>query len=127
MLLDIKSILEKNKSIAIIRLNGRLDANTAPLLDAEAEKMMTPDINFIVLDMKHLDYISSAGIRSLLKMAKTMKTRGGKVGALSRQPQIIKVFEILQALPELKIFSNDEEMDQYLDSVQKKVCDGENP
>ncbi len=35
------------------------------------------------------------------------------------QPQIRKVFDILNALPTLRVFSNIQEMDQYLDTMQK--------
>ena len=37
----------------------------------------------------------------------------------SMQPQIQKVFEIVKALPNLKMFKDWEEMDEYLDAVQE--------
>jgi anti-sigma B factor antagonist len=40
---------------------------------------------------------------------------------MNLQPQIQKVFDILKAIPSLKVFVNIQELDRYLDSMQKKV------
>ena len=75
----------------------------------------------IVLDMRNLDYISSAGLRVIFKAAKAMKGAGRSLAVANRQPQIEKVFEILHALPDMAVFTNDEELDEYLDAMQAKV------
>ena len=74
-----------------------------------------------VLDMKELDYISSAGLRVIFKAAKQTKAAGNRLAAANRKPHIDKVFEILKALPDMAVFANDQELDDYLDSMQKKV------
>ncbi|CAA0078528.1 Putative anti-sigma factor antagonist BtrV [BD1-7 clade bacterium] len=125
MSLVITSDFEENQSIAIVRLIGSLDTDTAPQFDTKVAEILAPGVRLVMLDMKHLEYISSAGIRSVFKLFKTMKSRGGKVGASNRQPQIIKVFEIIQALPDMQIFANDDEMDEYLTAVQGKIRNGE--
>ncbi|NRB37209.1 MAG: STAS domain-containing protein [Pseudomonadales bacterium] len=125
MALELKVLFEEDKSITIIRMSGSLDTNTAVQLDAKAADVIKPDTKLIMLDMKDLEYISSAGIRSVFKIVKAMRAQGGKVGASNRQPQIIKVFEIIQALPDMQIFANDEEMDEYLAVVQDKIRRGE--
>ncbi len=125
MSLTIETAFEENNSIAVIRLSGRLDTNSAPSLDETSNDIIHPELKLIMLDMKELSYISSAGIRSVFKMVKAMKKQGGKVGASNRQPQIIKVFDIIKALPDMQIFSNDEEMDEYLSIVQSRIRNGE--
>jgi anti-anti-sigma factor len=69
--------------------------------------------------MKELDYVSSAGIRVIAMACRKMKKKDGDVLMLSMQPQIQKVFEIVKALPNLKMFKDWEEMDEYLDAVQE--------
>lgn len=125
MSLQLTALYEESDTIAIIRLGGSLDTNTAGQLDAKAAEVIKPEIKLVMLDMKDLDYISSAGIRSVFKIVKAMKAQGGKVGASNRKPQISKVFEIIQALPDMQIFANDEEMDEYLAVVQHKIRNGE--
>ncbi|MEM8604798.1 MAG: STAS domain-containing protein, partial [Cyanobacteria bacterium P01_H01_bin.121] len=77
-----------------------------------------PGFQLLVFDMKNLDYISSAGLRVIFKSAKQAKAKGGRIAVANRQPQITKVFEIVKALPDLQVFSNDAEMDRYLQHIQ---------
>ena len=60
------------------------------------------------------------GIRVLVKTKKAMKQSGGKIMFINLQPQIKKVFEILNALPSLKVFASIQELDSYLDAMQTK-------
>ena len=70
--------------------------------------------------MEYADYINSMGIRVLVKAKKALKQRGGKIMFINLQPQIQKVFEILNALPSLKVFASIQELDSYLDAMQAK-------
>ena len=72
--------------------------------------------------MEFADYISSTGIRVLLKTKKTMKETNGRMVFMNLQPQIQKVFDILQAIPTLKVFASIEELYNYLDVMQKKAA-----
>lgn len=55
---------------------GRLDNSTAPELEAYLEKNY-PALTDLSFDFEKLDYISSAGLRVLVKAHKAMKDRGG--------------------------------------------------
>ncbi len=61
-----------------IKLDGRLDTNTAPDLE-EGLKRDLPVIKELVLDFGELRYISSAGLRIVLSTQKKMKNRGKMV------------------------------------------------
>lgn len=56
-------------------LTGRLDTTTAPELDKFAEKELT-DAQELIFDLEGLEYISSAGLRVILRMQKLMNTKG---------------------------------------------------
>ncbi len=96
---------------------------TATDLDSQVNDEVTSEIETVVFNMKELEYISSAGIRSVLLALKKVKKNGGRMALTNRQPQIIKVFEIMAALPDLKLFANQKELDGYLDKIQAKVKD----
>ena len=59
----------------LVFLTGRLDTATAPELDAFAEKELL-NTQELVLDFTGLEYISSAGLRVILKMQKFMNVKG---------------------------------------------------
>jgi anti-sigma B factor antagonist len=104
-------------------LEGRLDANTFTDLD-EALRDITPMVDnegTLVLDLSQLDYISSAGLRSLAQLRKQMNDRGARTLLLNPQPQVKKVFEIVKAVPVKEVFASINELDQYLDHIQRSV------
>ena len=55
-----------------LKLAGRLDALSAPELD-EILARETEDVTQLTLDLKELDYLSSAGLRLLLKAKKQFR------------------------------------------------------
>ncbi|NCF16837.1 MAG: anti-sigma factor antagonist [Haliea sp.] len=113
--------IDEDKSIARVALAGALNTDTAPGFDQELQRVITRGLNLTVLDMKDLDYISSAGLRVIFKAAKQTKAAGHRLAAANRKPHIDKVFEILKALPDMAVFANDQELDDYLESMQNKV------
>jgi anti-anti-sigma factor len=114
------AIDEKN-SVARVALAGALNTDTAPGFEQQLQVVIADGHDLTVLDMKDLDYISSAGLRVIFKAAKQTKAAGHRLAAANRKPHIDKVFEILKALPDMAVFANDQELDDYLDSMQEKV------
>ena len=62
----------------IVALEGRLDTITAPQLD-EALNSSLDGVTELVLDLEHLAYLSSAGLRSILAAQKRMNRQGAMV------------------------------------------------
>jgi anti-anti-sigma factor len=108
-----------------VALAGRLDTHTFGELDKRLEPLLASAVQSLVLDLAGLDYISSAGVRSLFKARKALAARGGKVVVVNPQPQIQKVFDVVKAVPLDQIFSSIQEADAYLDAMQKKVIRGD--
>ena len=115
--------IDENKSVARVSLRGALNTDTAPAFESSLQDVVDKGMQLTVLDMKDLDYISSAGLRVIFKAAKQIKADGRRLAAANRKPHIDKVFEILKALPDMAVFANDQEMDEYLDSMQERVKD----
>jgi len=106
----------------VIKPKGRLDTNTY----LEFEKHVAPYLNggtkVLVLDMAELDYLSSAGLRAIFKTQKNIVANAGIFLMTRLQPQIARVFEIVKALPKEQVFASIEEVDAYLDIIQKREC-----
>ena len=86
------SLRTEKKSADTIALIGRLDTVTAPELEAELSGILqTADT--IKIDMEKLEYISSAGLRVILKTQKALEKKGGL--KLTNVPESVKeVFDI---------------------------------
>ncbi|MEM6580044.1 MAG: STAS domain-containing protein [Pseudomonadota bacterium] len=111
--------VDEENSVARIALIGALNTDTAPDFERRMEEVMRAGHRLTVLDMKDLDYISSAGLRVIFKAAKETNASGRRIAAANRKPHIDKVFEILKALPDMTVFANDQELDDYLDAMQQ--------
>ena len=108
----------------LVSLVGRLDTNTHGDLDAALAPLLESKIHSLVLDLAELNYISSAGVRSIFKARKALAGRGGKVLVARLQPQIQKVFDVVKAVPLEEIFTSVAEADAYLDNLQRRVVEG---
>jgi anti-anti-sigma factor len=108
-----------------ISLTGRLDTNTTPQLDTVLGGILSGDTLNVVYDLENLEYISSAGLRAIFRTQKELEKKSGKIAVVNLKPQVKKVFDIVQALPVQSIFTSWDEVDEYLDKMQKKVLEGE--
>ena len=108
---------------ATLHLEGRLDNDTAKIFDAELEKALANPVKVLVFDLAKLDYVSSAGILSILKAQKAMAARNGKTLFGYLQPGVKKVFDIVKAVDLSTVFASVEELDGYLDAIQKQIGD----
>ena len=88
MTIEIKNKVEET----IIEISGRLDTTTAPSLEKTIDECLEYTKN-LILDLKNLEYISSAGLRVLLSSQKKMKKIGlMKVKNVSES--IMDIFEM---------------------------------
>lgn len=118
-------VSKRSKGVFAIALFGSIDSSTYIALDKEADAILTNRPKVVVLDMSGLDYMSSAGVRVIFKLKKALAAWDGAVTMVNLKPQIRKVFDIINALPELNVFASIEELDDYLDKMQKKETGGE--
>ena len=84
--------IKKNAAETIIEIVGRLDTITAPSLDKTINEDIG-DTKELVLDMKGLEYISSAGLRVLLSAQKKMQ-KIGSMKVINVCEEVMEVFEM---------------------------------
>jgi len=110
---------------AVLQAQGAIDATTYTILAAEVDKVLQKPIRLLIFNLEKVRFVSSAGIGVVLSAEKKMKARGGKALLVNLQPQIRKVFDIVQALPSQQIFTSIQELDAYLAEIQKQVRDSD--
>lgn len=87
MKIDIK----KEEKKLTIKLDGKLDTNTSPELDSKMSEL--EGVEEVIIDMKNLNYISSAGLRVLLSMQKVMNKQG-KMTIINVCENVMDIFEV---------------------------------
>jgi anti-sigma B factor antagonist len=84
----------KHEQYSVFKLNGRLDSNTAMGFEQKLFDCIENGTQRLILDFQDLDYISSAGLRVILKATKNLKGAEGKLVLCSMQDYVKEVFEI---------------------------------
>ena len=84
--------IKRNAEETAIDLAGRLDTTTAPALDKTINEDIAGTKN-LVLDIKGLEYISSAGLRVLLAAQKKMQ-KIGSMKVKNVREEVMEVFEM---------------------------------
>ena len=84
--------IKKTADETVIQIEGRLDTVTAPVLDKTINEDIG-DAKNLVLDVKGMEYISSAGLRVLLSAQKKMQ-KIGSMKVVHVCAEVMEVFEM---------------------------------
>ncbi|ADU63951.1 MAG: STAS domain-containing protein [Pseudodesulfovibrio sp.] len=85
---------KKDGDKLVVSVSGRLDAITAQEFDAQCrEWLATGDVN-VIADLSGLEYISSAGLRSILSAAKQLKGAKGSLTFCNLSGMVEEVFVV---------------------------------
>ena len=90
-----------NQDALTLVISGRLDTQTAPELENELDASL-PGLKDLTFDMTNLEYVSSAGLRVILKAQKAMNAQGA-MKLTGVNDSIMEVFDITGFLDILTI------------------------
>lgn len=106
-------------------LAGRLDGTTHGELDLALAPLLNDGTHILEFNLAGLEYISSAGLRSIFRARKALGAHAGRVLVMQPTPPVRKVFELVKAVPVEEVFASQEELDTYLAAIQAKVASGD--
>lgn len=105
-----------------VAVSGRLDTRSYPELDQALDPLLDDErVSSLVLDLEGLNYINSAGIRSLERVRRALAARHRAVLLVNPQPQVRKVLDVVEAVPVEEVFASYEEADAYFDVMQRRL------
>ncbi|MBP5217205.1 MAG: STAS domain-containing protein [Bacilli bacterium] len=81
-----------NGKEVLVAVSGSIDTTTAPSLEKEVEEYLN-DADLLAFDLAKVDYVSSAGLRVLLRCHKAMMAHG-KMLVKNVDPLVMDVFEM---------------------------------
>ena len=86
--------VKKEAKGLVVSIIGRLDAVSSGELDKEMDEQIKKGESHFILDLSRLDYISSAGLRSILSASKRLKENKGMMTLCGLQGSVKEVFDI---------------------------------
>ena len=122
MQVDIKSDPSK-PGFVIVTPYGSIDSDNYMDFQKQLEPTLIKATKNILMDFRDVDYISSAGLGVLFSVKKMLVTNGGELYFCNLKPQIKRLFEIVKALPNQKIFNSPQEADRYFYKMMNEEID----
>ena len=84
----------QKESHIVIAIEGRMDAVSAPEYEQFLNDLIDEGALKVIVDFEGLDYISSAGLRSVLVTAKKIQGKNGEILIVSLHDTVKEIFEI---------------------------------
>jgi anti-sigma B factor antagonist len=92
----------------IVQVSGSVDALTASILSDYLSLKISQNHTNLVLDLSEVEFMSSAGLRSVLAALKESRNKGGDLRIAGVQPGVEKVLKMSGFTSILKIFPDSE-------------------
>ena len=100
---------DNRQSVSVVKVKGRIDSETAPELDDALIKLLQEDRNQIVLNLQCVDYISSAGLRAVVKAYQAAKKSGGDVRLASVSTPVEVILRTVGMMQMLQMYPTEQE------------------
>ncbi|OQX10892.1 MAG: hypothetical protein BWK76_19950 [Desulfobulbaceae bacterium A2] len=97
-------VKQHHGSIVELRLNGRLDATTAPRLRQEVQDRLEAGQRQLVIELAGVDFIDSTGLGGLVTALRTIVKEGGMLKLAAIRAEVRRVFELTRLDKLFEIF-----------------------
>ncbi|MEP6940708.1 MAG: STAS domain-containing protein [Rudaea sp.] len=85
---------EQQDALRILALRGRLDTDTSADLELAVQDLLAAGARDFLIDLGEVSYVSSAGLRVLLALAKQLEGSKGRLRLCALGPAVLQVFEV---------------------------------
>jgi anti-sigma B factor antagonist len=116
---------EAAPGVQIVSVAGTLDSDNYQTFEKTLGDVLNKNPLKIILDMEQLQYISSLGLRVILKTRKEIMRCKGSIALYNLQPQVRKIFEVTNNMLLMEQLHNRAELDAHIAAL--KTTQPENP
>ena len=95
--------------LALFRLKGHLDAQTVRELETRFDEQVRSSRVRWIVDLRELEYISSAGLGSFVGVLSELRAQGGDIFFIGLSPKMEKIFKVLGFTRIFKVFATEAE------------------
>lgn len=100
---------DNRQSVSVMKVKGRIDSETAPDLDEALTRLVQQGRNQIVLNLQDVDFMSSAGLRAVVKAFQAAKKAGGDLRLAAVSEPVEVVLRTVGMMQMLQMYPSDQE------------------
>jgi len=87
---------ERIEDIVVLRVQGLVDSGTSQQMEEKLDQVVAEGVVKIIVDLGHVDYISSAGWGIFVGEIKGVRQKNGDIKLVSMRPDVREVFDLLE-------------------------------
>ena len=100
---------DNTQDVSVMKVQGRVDSETAPELDDALTKLLSSNRNKIVLDLEGVEYMSSAGLRAVVRAYQGAKKAGGDLRLACVSDPVEVILRTVGMMQMLQMYPTDQE------------------
>lgn len=100
---------DTTQPVSVMKVKGRVDSETTPELETAFTALLENSRNKIILDLKDVEYLSSAGLRALVKALKEARNSGGDLRLAAISEPIEVILRTVGMMQMFKLYPNEQE------------------
>lgn len=104
--MDIR-VSQKQQAV-VVAVTGRIDNTSAPVFEQQLEDLVAQGTTYTMVNCHALEYVSSAGLRSMLRIDEKLRAEQGRLAFAALQERTQKIFEISGFSSIFQIFASEE-------------------
>ena len=112
---------ELNSGVSYFELQGYLDAHNFEKLEAVFEKYFGDEVYRFVIDIRRLEYVSSAGAGVFIGAVGTCQDNGGNIVLVQPSQEVKEIFELLGVYQIFPVVNNKDRAMEYLAQEQSEL------
>ena len=91
---DLILTTEREGGRAVLTVRGELDAYSAPGLEEQITRLVSEQVNEVVLDLAHTGFLDSSGLRAILTAQRRLAENGGEMRLRAPSEPVTRLLEI---------------------------------
>lgn len=105
--MDLEIVVKKETAaIAEVLLRGRVDVQSAPLLENQINALLEEGCRYILLNMRRVKFIDSKGLGSLIQASRRVAESQGSLRLVHLSPAVAKILEMTQLVRVFDVHEN---------------------
>jgi len=113
--------VEQREKLSILDIEGEVDHFVAPKLLREIDKLIDSGCDWLILDIKKVDYLDSGGIGVLFYTMQQLAPRQGQIGVICDDQNLIRILELVGLFDKKTNVSLFAERDEGIKTLERKV------
>ncbi len=107
---DFRVEMRREGETATIVVSGELDLASGPQLEAELERVFTPQTRLLVVDLRGLEFMDSTGLSILVRGHQRLTSEGCEMGLVRGSSQVQRLLDLTGVAERLRLVDQPEEL-----------------